>query len=304
VTAETEGTSKGKKVGKKGWAGIISGILVFACQMAGQPIFWLPQVDSVLMSDEVGLCRQDFPPSHLVYTIDDEGRLRTEYSPAFSYTREMVEKLVFKNPLIPRGPPRTHSREDFKLVDCQCEDLDCRPENDRVRVWPTTTSFHKQTSTITLVWRSDWRPDEVRPTEPESCDSGLCTCVYNPNDYQIQYLGMVKVLVTTDTLYTIDSEGGVETSESLKVEVPTEGIPKTQYRVDFPFVVQLTERRETTVKIVIQEESHKIRVIQLPPTIPIPPMQMITPVWIYALVGAVAVVIAVVIVRKVKGRRH
>jgi len=269
---------------------LLIGLVGLVVQLAVAPIIGLPESENN-MSVKLWMSAEDIPPLNLIYTVSDEGQPRSEYSPSFSYTLRIEQRLILLNPMV-WAPSKTYHApyEGCQLVRVMwCEHIGYRLLNKTaLTLWPLTSSFNKKTSSIELIWeRSDCGIDEVL-LQSQRHENGLRVQVSNHYDYPVQYLGVVKLPpIRTNTLYAIeDSPPTLQASESLVIR--TEGNGKTHSEVDFPLVIELPEHMLVTFDIQILEQPPKISLILQAPTLPPPP---ITPSWIWVMVIIAAIIL-------------
>ena len=275
---------------------LLIGLIGLVVQLAITPIIGLPESENNV-AGKLWMSGQDIPPLNLIYTLSHEGKLQSEYSPSFSYTLQIEQRLLFLNPMV-WAPPKTYyaPHEDCKLIRItQSEHLGYRQVNDEaVILWPTTKSFDKKMSSIQLVWElSDCSADKVR-LQSQRHEKGLRVQVSNDYDYPVQYLGMVKLpLIKTNRLYAIDdSPPTLFAPKSL--EIRTESSAERQFEVDFPFIIELPEHMLVTFDIQILEQPPKISLV-VAPTVPPAPVPMPVNWWLIGGIIVTAIIVAAVV---------
>lgn len=232
----------------------------FAIQFLVTPVIGLTESENNV-ARKLWVSADDIPPLNLIYTVSADGLPLTDYSPSFSYTLQIRQRLTFSNPLI-WSPSKTYRApyEGCELVRVQqAEHIRYRRSNNiGVALWPTARYFDKRESSIELVWElSDCGADNVS-IHSQTHEKGLRVRISNDYDYPIQYLGMVELPpIRSDTLYTIeDSPPALQSSKSL--EIQTENSDTRQFQVDFPFIIELPEHMLITFDIQITDETPKI----------------------------------------------
>ncbi|MCJ7653876.1 MAG: hypothetical protein MUO97_00990, partial [Dehalococcoidia bacterium] len=191
--------------------GFILTLLGFGVQFLVTPIVGGMRSEPPTIVTQLTMSDEDLPPAKLIYTVDEEGELHTEYSPSGLYTLSTEEKLAFKNPMFPfpctsitchptyKGSKLVKIYDEYNLVaDAEGQEA--------VTVRPTTFLFPHE-SKVTILWeRYNCKAEGVELTQ-DQIDDTIRVVVTNSNEYPVLYIAMIDLLpLKANTPYQVEIE--------------------------------------------------------------------------------------------------